>query len=115
MADQGQNKQFILPGEPILLYVEGKDECALYYAYLSTNESGEWKNYTNLLEWQYAKKITFEKGRITPDFWSETIEDLPLLVTIKPEHYWWNSDKHCADFAAHAQKHCPIGNIYLAL
>ncbi len=43
----GQNTSIILPGHAILLYSEWKDNGNLSYAILSTNETGQWKNYTD--------------------------------------------------------------------
>ncbi|MCD6371457.1 MAG: LamG domain-containing protein [Candidatus Aenigmarchaeota archaeon] len=42
-----QNTSSILPGHSILLYSEWKDNGNLSYAILSTNETGQWKNYTD--------------------------------------------------------------------
>jgi len=44
--NQGQNKTTIQPGESISLYAQGKDETALDWAWLATNETGVWQNFT---------------------------------------------------------------------
>ena len=44
---QWQNKTVIYPGEPILLYAQGRDDVALDWAWLATNETGIWKNVTD--------------------------------------------------------------------
>lgn len=48
--NQGTNDtdNIILQGESINLTAQGKDETALDWAWLATNETGQWKNYTRL-------------------------------------------------------------------
>ncbi|MFH1100405.1 MAG: DUF2341 domain-containing protein, partial [Methanobacteriota archaeon] len=46
--NQGQNRTTIQRGEPITLYAQGKDNRALNYAKLATNETGTWQNYTGV-------------------------------------------------------------------
>ena len=43
----GSNTTTPLAGASVLLYAQGKDETALNYAVLSTNESGTWENITD--------------------------------------------------------------------
>ena len=61
--NQGQNKSSIRPGENILLYAQGKDDIALDWAWLATNETGEWKNHTGFLGWSYFKQIVIFYSR----------------------------------------------------
>lgn len=42
--NQGQNKTFIKPGENISLYAQGRDNIALAWAWIATNETGMWQN-----------------------------------------------------------------------
>ncbi|MFQ6068026.1 MAG: DNRLRE domain-containing protein, partial [Candidatus Bathyarchaeia archaeon] len=42
----GSNASVISKGDPILLYGMGKDDIALDYAWLETNETGSWENKT---------------------------------------------------------------------
>jgi len=42
----GSNSTSINPGEAIKLYAQGYDDIGLDWAWLSTNETGTWKNYT---------------------------------------------------------------------
>jgi hypothetical protein len=59
----GQIKSSVKPGDSTLLYSEGKDDWALKYAVLSTNETGSWKNLTWLnTSWQYRKPITLTEN-----------------------------------------------------
>ena len=44
--NQGQNETLILSGESIELYAQGYDNIALDWAWLETNETGEWENKT---------------------------------------------------------------------
>ncbi len=46
--NQGQNTSTPAEGDPVLLYAQGKDETALDYAVLSTNETGSWVNYSGV-------------------------------------------------------------------
>lgn len=45
--NQGENTTTPAAGDSVLLYAQGRDETALDWATLSTNESGAWVNYTD--------------------------------------------------------------------
>lgn len=63
--NQGQNKTTIQPGGSIKLYAQGKDNYALNWAYLATNETGEWQNCTG----QYGSPMYL--GGVTDEWvWS---------------------------------------------
>lgn len=47
----GSNATTINVGESILLYSQGYDAVGLDWAWLATNESGSWHNYTSGLGW----------------------------------------------------------------
>ncbi len=94
--NQGMDKQSILPGESIELFAQGSDTVGLDYAYLSTNETGEWKDYTNLIDWRYAKKIVIDHERVEPDYWTDIVEYLPVFIIFRNED-------HCKDFVSYAQ------------
>jgi len=46
--NQAQNPSDIHPGESVALSAQGRDDVALDWAWLSTNESGTWQNITNM-------------------------------------------------------------------
>jgi hypothetical protein len=64
----GQSKSSIRPGDNIILYAQGKDDVALNWSWLATNETGEWKNYADLLEWNYYKQIVIDHTMVEDDF-----------------------------------------------
>ena len=88
---QGQNQTMIRAGENISLFSQGRDNIGLDIAYLSTNETGEWMNYSGRdwwnLSWNYCKKITIDHT-----FVEEDLTNFPVLVT-----------HTSSDFADHAQ------------
>jgi len=75
--NQGQNKTVIHHGENILLRAQGKDNVALNWAWLSTNETGIWKNFTGNIgwwdiSWGYRKQINI----------TNPIIDYQMLITV---------------------------------
>ena len=67
--NQGTNDtdNSILQGESINLTAQGKDDTALDWATLATNESGSWRNYTQATSWwnsswPYRKNITINNS-----------------------------------------------------
>ncbi len=76
--NQGQNASTIRVGDPILLYAEGKDDVALDYAYLSTNETGVWQDFKGLLDWQYVREITIDHTLVQEDVTNFAV---PIKIT----------------------------------
>ena len=62
--NQGTNDtdNIILQGQAINLTAQGKDETALDWAWLSTNESGSWRNYTTIYNWTQTSTADFNAG-----------------------------------------------------
>jgi len=77
--NQGQNKSIIQLGENISLYSQGKDDVALDWAWLATNESGEWLNYTSNwwnTNWAHRKKITIDHNKV-----DAALTNFPILIS----------------------------------
>lgn len=76
--NQGQNKTTIRPGEAISLYAQGRDADGLDWAWLSTNETGEWQSFMGWwnFDWHYSKKITINHNLV-----EENLTNFPLLIT----------------------------------
>ena len=70
--NQGQSNSSVEQGKSILLYAQGKDETALDYAWLATNETGVWNNFTGLIGWNFFKEIGIDNP--TKDY------QLPILI-----------------------------------
>lgn len=87
--NQGQNKSTIQPGESISLFAQGRDNVAMDWAWLATNETGEWQNFTGWWDhsWDYYKKITIYHSQVEDD-----LIDFPLTISYMS-----------SDFADHAQ------------
>ncbi|MFH1134161.1 MAG: DUF2341 domain-containing protein [Nanoarchaeota archaeon] len=77
----GQEHSFILPGESNMLYAEARDNVALDWAILATNETGTWQNFTTEEEppsnasneswwngnWSYRKSIVIDHTKVAAD------------------------------------------------
>jgi len=111
--NQGTNDtdNSILQGQAINLTAQGKDETALDWSWLATNESGSWKNYTTywnssvdwwnssfqyrkpitisnsgsaLTDYQVQLNVTFVSGKMNSDF-----SDLRFANTTGTELSYW--------------------------
>ena len=65
--NQGQNKSIIQPGSSISLFAQGKDDVALDRAWLATNETGQWQNFTEShnwydTDWRYKKSVSIDNA-----------------------------------------------------
>ena len=74
---QGQSSPSIQPGESVILSAQGRDNIALDYAYLSTNESGQWVNFSGGnwwdINWDYCKPIVIDHTNIDVDLMNFTV------------------------------------------
>jgi len=79
IRNQGQDKQFVKLDNEILLYAQGRDELALDMAWLATNETGSWKNFTNdewwNNNWMYRKQLHID----------DPISDYQMLIKVYRE------------------------------
>ena len=62
VQNQGQNKTTIGPGENITLHAQGSDDVALDWAWLSTDETGEWQEFKDWWnsDWKHCKKLIID-------------------------------------------------------
>ena len=74
--NQEQNRSSIRPGEIVMLSSQGRDDIALDWAWLVTNESGEWNNFKGFLDWNYYKEIVIDHSKVEED-----LIDFPLLIS----------------------------------
>jgi len=88
--NQGQNKSVIKPGESILLYAQGKDDVALDWAWLATNENGDWTGYAPEW-WNYYKKL----------YISNPYEDYQIPLTVFKENGHDNAENGIIDCEGH--------------
>jgi hypothetical protein len=90
--NQGENKSEVPPGDSVSLSAQGRDNIALDWAYLSTNESGDWLIYSGgdwwNHNWAFSKQITINHTKVADD-----LTNFPVLISISSD----------ADLAAHAQ------------
>ncbi|MEM0492707.1 MAG: DUF2341 domain-containing protein [Candidatus Thermoplasmatota archaeon] len=71
-----QDKYVIRPGESVLLSAQGRDDVSLGWAWLMTNESGEWKRvYTGLPGWLYSRQIVIHHEFVEGD-----LVDFPVFI-----------------------------------
>lgn len=83
------NGTSLTEGENLTLYAQGYDDTALDWAWLSTNESGTWKNYTQLWsDWQASGSnpildgdSTFGSGYMTEDSEVLKVNDTYYMFT----------------------------------
>ena len=77
--NQGQNKSIVEVGGRISLYAEGMDDQELDWAWLSTNESGEWEIFAGGEwwdnHWYYKKEIIIDHSLVPDD-----LVNFPLLI-----------------------------------
>ncbi|MFH1100676.1 MAG: DUF2341 domain-containing protein [Methanobacteriota archaeon] len=71
----------------MILSAQGKDDVALDWAWLSTDETGQWRNFSGLHGWQYCKRITIHHESVAGD-----LVNFPILVLCTS-----------SDFVLHAQ------------
>jgi parallel beta-helix repeat protein len=88
----GENKTIVPQGTRVLLYAQGRDDIALDWAFLATNETGEWQNFTvaeNWFDrnWRYRKEMVIDHTKVAAN-----LSSFPVLVS-----------NTSLDFAAHAQ------------
>ena len=90
--NQRQNQSFVPPGGSVILSAQGKDNVALDWAWLSTDESGDWLIYSGgdwwNRSWAFSKQITINHTKVADD-----LTNFPVLISISSD----------ADLAAHAQ------------
>jgi hypothetical protein len=81
--NQAQEKTTVWPGGSIWLRADGKDETALNFAWLSTNETGVWENQTRgnwwNSAWQYSKVLTIDHNAISD---TDGLYNFPVYVSI---------------------------------
>jgi hypothetical protein len=61
--NQGQSKTSIESGESIVLYAQGRDNVALDWAWLATNETGGWQSFDGSwwdYNWDYYKSLAID-------------------------------------------------------
>ncbi|MFH1100446.1 MAG: DUF2341 domain-containing protein [Methanobacteriota archaeon] len=91
IRNQGQSSSAIPPGGSVTLSAQSRDNIGLDFAYLSTNETGEWVDYATLnwwnFNWEYSKRITIDHTKVQADF-----TDFPVVITCTS-----------SDFTNHAQ------------
>ncbi|MCX6666431.1 MAG: DUF2341 domain-containing protein, partial [Euryarchaeota archaeon] len=89
--NQGQSGPTVPPGGSITLSTQGRDNIGLDYAYLSTNESGQWVAFSGAnwwdINWDYCKPIVIDHNFVDID---QT--NFPVLITCTSP-----------DFISHAQ------------
>ncbi|HEC77005.1 MAG TPA: DUF2341 domain-containing protein [Thermoplasmatales archaeon] len=82
--NQGQSNSTVERGKSIILSAQGKDNVALNWAWLATNETGEWQNFPRWIEipndiwnesWLYYKKLYIENP----------ISDYQMMITVYKE------------------------------
>jgi hypothetical protein len=79
--NQQQEKNKINPGESIELSAQGMDDTAMAWAWLATNETGEWQSYIGNnnwynLNWNYRKEIVINHNKVDED-----LENFPVLIS----------------------------------
>jgi len=79
IQQQGQSRSTIGVGESVMLFAQGKDDTALDRAWIATDESGEWQEYTQWwsADWTYKKQII-----IHHQFVEDDLEDFPVFLSI---------------------------------
>ena len=89
--NQGESKTSLPQGDSVVLSTQGKDNVALQWAWLATNESGQWLTYGGKpwwnLGWGYCKTIVINHSKVNAD-----LANFPVLVSLVSP-----------DFVAHAQ------------
>ncbi|MEM0492796.1 MAG: DUF2341 domain-containing protein [Candidatus Thermoplasmatota archaeon] len=82
---QGQSAPVIPPGGTVVLYGQGRDNIGLGLAYLATNETGQWVNFSGGnwwdVNWGYCKKITINHTFVNGDLFNFPV----LISTISSE------------------------------
>ncbi|MFH1100679.1 MAG: DUF2341 domain-containing protein [Methanobacteriota archaeon] len=74
--NQGEQQTTIVYGTSVSLYAQGRDDTALRSAWLATNETGVWKNYTGYSGWRYCKQIVIHHEYVAGD-----LTNFPVLIT----------------------------------
>jgi len=85
-STQNQGKNSVFRGENNILAAQGRDDVGLDYAWLATNETGQWRSYTSVLtpptewwnsNWKRRAKLVFNNVGQTQD-----LVDFPILVVL---------------------------------
>ena len=89
IRNQGQSASAIHPDSSVTLYAQGKDDVALQWAWLSTNEAGTWNSFKGWwnFDWKYCKALRIDHTKVDAD-----LTNFPVLVSIAS-----------SDFTTHAQ------------
>ncbi|MFH1101781.1 MAG: NF038122 family metalloprotease [Methanobacteriota archaeon] len=94
---QGQSADVIPVGGSVILSAQGRDDRSLDYAYLSTNESGVWVDYSQGewwdLNWKYHKPL-----RINHTLVAAQLTDFPILVDITAPEFIGHAQTDGDDF-----------------
>jgi hypothetical protein len=95
--NQGQNKTIVVPGDSIGLSAQGKDDVALQWAWLSTNETGPWLNFSGVswwdTNWLYRKKISIDHTKVQAD-----LQNFPVLISVTSPSFTAHAQTNGDDF-----------------
>ncbi|MFH1101423.1 MAG: DUF2341 domain-containing protein [Methanobacteriota archaeon] len=95
--NQGQNHTLVPPGTYNSLYSQGRDNAGLDYAYLSTNESGYWFNYSGgewwNTNWRYQKPILINHTLIPG-----SLTDFPVFISTTSPNFINHAQENGNDF-----------------
>ena len=79
-ASEYGEKPAIVFAEREITFAQLKDETALDWAWLSTNETGEWTNFTPVgwwdSNWIYRKEIIINHNKVTSN-----LHNFPVLIS----------------------------------
>jgi hypothetical protein len=94
--NQGQNNTFVQSGDNISLYAQGMDNVAIDWAWLATNETGEWQNFTHIWwnkSWNYRIPIIINHTMIKED-----LVNFPILINYNSSDFILHSQYDGDDF-----------------
>ena len=91
--NQDQDKTEIRSVDEILLSAQGKDDIALDWTYLATDETGEWRPWWNN-NWEYRKPIIIDHSLVDAD-----LTNFPILFHNTSSNYTDYAQSDGDDFA----------------